>query len=291
MRKIEGCPDKKKKIKMVKKNLLFLVAMVFFTGCQAQNNNMESNIKKQNMQYIFHPAQERGKSNLGWLQSNFSFSFANYYDPKKMNFGVLRVLNDDIIAPGTGFGMHPHDNMEIVTVVLDGAVAHKDNQGNSGITKSGEVQMMSAGTGVQHSEFNASKTDTLKLLQLWIYPNQRNVKPRYAQRTFEKIASNSFQTLIHPTDEKAMPTYQNTIFSRGKLDAGTKTDYGVQFAGNGVYVFVIEGEAEINGIKLSKRDAIGIWQTDKISVNSLSESDILLVEVPMSLENEVGQED
>jgi quercetin 2,3-dioxygenase len=232
--------------------------------------------------YVLHRADSRGKANHGWLKTSFSFSFADYYDKERMNFGALRVLNDDSIAGGHGFDMHPHKNMEIITIPLSGALAHKDNQGGSGIVKAGDIQVMSAGSGVYHSEFNASETETATLLQIWAFPNQNNVKPRYDQKTFDTAErQNRWQKVVAPNDPNALWVHQDLVFSLGEFDKDRSTEYNFQFKGNGVYAFIIEGKVEIDGQELNRRDALGIWNTDKIKLNILEKSNILLMEVPM----------
>src|SRR6195952_706652 len=198
------------------------------------------------MKKTFHPANERGHNDIGWLKANFSFSFGPYYNPEKVQFGVLRVLNDDIIAGGAGFGTHPHDNMEIITIPLSGALEHKDSMGNIGVIKSGEVQVMSAGSGVTHSEYNHSQTEAANTLQIWLFPKERNIKPRYDQKNFNELLSpNQFTTLISPDkSEDTLWINQDATFSLGDFELGQKIDYTVKTPGNGVYIFVIEGSAK-----------------------------------------------
>ncbi|SEQ90425.1 pirin family protein [Pedobacter rhizosphaerae] len=237
-------------------------------------------------QFILHPANTRGHANHGWLNAHHSFSFANYYNPDRMHFGVLRVLNDDLIDGGMGFGAHPHDNMEIITIPLAGAIAHKDSMGNSAVIKSGEIQVMSAGTGVSHSEFNANADEQLNLLQIWLFPKQKNVTPRYDQQTLNVEARhNNFQQILSPNaDDEGVWIHQDAWFSLGKFDNGFKTDYKIKKTGNGVYAFVISGEVTINGQKLGTRDAIGVWDTDTINFQADCEgAEVLLMDVPMEL--------
>ena len=226
----------------------------------------------------------RGHANHGWLDAYHSFSFASWYDPSKVHFGMLRVLNDDTIAPGMGFGMHPHDNMEIVTIPLEGALEHKDNTGGQGVIHRNEVQVMSAGTGVYHSEFNHSKTENCKLFQVWVFPKEKNVTPRYDQKMFKPAErKNKFQTLV--SSEKNgnhLWLNQDAVFSMAELDAGQTLQYDIKFKGNGIYVMLVEGEAEVAGQKLSKRDAIGIWEADQFSLKAISSTEFLLIEVPMN---------
>lgn len=239
---------------------------------------------------ILYKANTRGHAHHGWLNAHHSFSFANYQDPKRMNFGVLRVLNDDIIAPSMGFGTHPHDNMEIITIPLKGALRHRDSMGNEGVIEQFDIQVMSAGTGVRHSEFNANDDKEVNLLQIWLFPNRRNVAPRYDQQTFKpEDRVNQLQTVIAPIDSAevangaAMGIHQNAWFSLGSLEAGVEKTYPILRTGNGVYVFVIEGTVTINGTPLSKRDALGVWDTGSLIIKADTHAEILLMDVPMSL--------
>ena len=233
------------------------------------------------MTKVIHRADERGFADHGWLKARHSFSFAGYYRPDRMNFGLLRVLNDDEIAPGMGFGTHPHENMEIVTVPLEGAVAHRDSMGHEEAISAGEIQAMSAGSGITHSEFNASNSDTLKLLQLWVMPARQNVTPRYDQKKVD-LRADSFTTLVSPDGrEDSLRINQDAIFSRGVFSKGIGAAYDIQFSGNGVYFFVISGRVEVDGESLGPRDAMGISGVDAITFKSDVTSDILCVEVPM----------
>ncbi|WP_443946413.1 pirin family protein [Pedobacter sp. AW1-32] len=238
-------------------------------------------------QFILHNANTRGQANHGWLNAHHSFSFANYYNPERMHFGVLRVLNDDLIDGGMGFGAHPHDNMEIITIPLAGAIAHKDSMGNSAVIKNGEIQVMSAGTGVSHSEYNAEADVQLNLLQIWLFPNKKNVTPRYDQRALNVAdRHNNFQQILSPdSNDDNVWIHQDAWFSIGKFDEGFETQYKIKKAGNGVYAFVIGGEVIINGQTLNTRDAIGIWDTDSISFKANSaDAEVLLMDVPMELD-------
>jgi hypothetical protein len=235
---------------------------------------------------IYHKADSRGSSDLGWLKSNFSFSFAQYYNPERMHFGVLRVLNDDIVAAGMGFGMHPHDNMEIITIPLEGDLAHKDTMGNATIIKHGDVQVMSAGSGIQHSEFNPNKDKPVKLLQIWIYPNKKNVTPRYDQITLDVTKrQNKLQQILSPLkDDEGVWIYQDAWFHLGKFDKDLQAEYEIIKEGNGVYLFVIEGEFAVMDQILSTRDAFGIWETNSITLQAKTQgAEILLMELPMSV--------
>jgi redox-sensitive bicupin YhaK (pirin superfamily) len=234
------------------------------------------------MKTVFHKAEERGNANHGWLHAKHSFSFAHYYNPEKMHFGALRVLNDDIVKGGKGFGTHPHENMEIITVPLQGALEHKDSTGGHGVISKNDIQVMSAGIGVYHSEYNHSKDEEVNLLQIWIFPKTENVTPRYDQKTFSaENRQNKFETIVAPDNENAMWIHQDAWLSLGNFSTGTETQYTLHKKENGIYAFLIEGSAEINGIKLAKRDALGIWDTNEISVKSNTDAEILLIEVPM----------
>ncbi len=232
---------------------------------------------------ILHKAETRGNANHGWLQSRHTFSFANYYDPERVHFGALRVLNDDIVDAGMGFGTHPHDNMEIITIPLEGDLEHKDSMGNTSVIKHGDVQVMSAGTGITHSEYNPSNDRKVKLLQIWVFPDRKNVNPRYDQITLN-IADrhNRFQQILSPhTDDEGVWIYQKSWFHMGKFDKGLSTEYSIKEKGNGVYAFIISGNVTINQQELNPRDGFGIWDVDKISVKADSDAEILLMEVPM----------
>tara|TARA_B110000977_G_scaffold200712_1_gene292249 strand:+ start:184 stop:897 length:714 start_codon:yes stop_codon:yes gene_type:complete len=235
------------------------------------------------MKKAFHAANTRGNANHGWLNANHSFSFANYHNPERMNFGALRVLNDDTIAAGMGFGTHPHENMEIITIPLEGDLEHKDSMGNIGVINEGEIQVMSAGTGVHHSEYNKNADQAVKVLQLWVFPKKQNVTPRYDQMSVRDLKKpNDFYQVLSPNSEDAgMWVHQDTWFHLGEFDVEKSLDYTLKKPGNGVYVFVIEGSFNVEGENLKKRDAIGIWDTETITFTAQSESKVLLVEVPM----------
>lgn len=235
------------------------------------------------MKTILQRAAERGSADHGWLKPNFYFSFAGYYNPEKVHFGLLRVLNDDFIEGGGKFHTHPHDNMEIVTIPLSGAVYHKDNTGGEGIIKAGDVQIMSAGSGVLHSEANASETDLLNLFQVWVFPKEKNIQPRYDQRTFDaKDRENKWQVVVSPREEdKALWINQDARFSLAKLDAGKTLTYENAFKGNGVYLVVIEGAVTIGDALLNKRDALGLWETDSFNITATEDAALLAIEVPM----------
>lgn len=235
------------------------------------------------MKTIYYPANKRGHADHGWLNAHHSFSFGQFYNPDQVHFGALRVLNDDIIAGGAGFPTHPHDNMEIVTIPLKGAVAHKDSTGGQGIINAGDVQIMSAGSGIRHSEANASRTEPLNLFQLWVFPKLENITPRYDQRTFsEADRKNKWQLTVSPdAADDALWINQDAVFALADLDAEKTLNYNVKFKGNGVYFMVIEGEVEINGQLLGKRDAIGVSETDNVAIKAIDNAKLLAVEVPM----------
>lgn len=228
-------------------------------------------------------ADTRGSMQLDWLDARYSFSFAGYHEPKRMHFGVLRVLNDDMIAAGGGFGMHPHDNMEIVTIPLEGALSHTDSLGNTGLIRKGEIQVMSAGTGILHSEFNHSKTEPVKLLQIWLYPSVRNASPRYSQRNYDIGKVNKWQCLVSPAGKGAGDTWinQEAWFNLVFLEKDNEITYTLNQPKNGVYVFLIEGKCEIEKQLLSKRDALAIEKREKIDILATEKSMVLVIEVPM----------
>ncbi|MBS1772711.1 MAG: pirin family protein [Bacteroidetes bacterium] len=235
---------------------------------------------------VFHAAGLRGHADHGWLNAHHSFSFAGYYDPTKIHFGALRVLNDDIVAGGQGFGKHPHDNMEIITVVLDGALEHKDSMGHTQAIYPGEVQVMSAGTGVFHSEYNHDDTDPVNLLQLWIFPDKKNVEPRYGQTVFdEKERVNKLQMLVSPIDkeDEGLKIHQDAWIYRTSLKEGNTIQHKLHSDHHGIYVFLIDGNITANGQELTKRDAAGVSNTETLELKALADSDVLLVEVPMQM--------
>ncbi len=237
------------------------------------------------MNTVIHRAATRGHANHGWLNSHHTFSFANYHNPERMNFGVLRVLNDDMVSESQGFGTHPHRDMEIISIPLEGDLKHKDNMGNETIIKEGDIQVMSAGTGVMHSEYNNNPDKPVKFLQIWVIPNKQSVTPRYDQISLADIAKeNKFYQVLSPNKEdEGIWIYQDAWFHIGKFTKGNSDDYQIKKAGNGVYVFVLEGEVEINGEKLSRRDGMGIWDTDQFTVTATEDARVLLMEVPMDL--------
>ena len=236
------------------------------------------------MKKIIHRADSRGKSELGWLHSRFSFSFANYYNPDKMGFGLLRVLNDDIIEPETGFGTHPHDNMEIITIILDGELEHKDSMGSGSIIHKGEVQVMSAGTGITHSEMNPSNDEKVNLFQLWIFPKEQNIKPRYDQKKFSvEERKNNLQTVASGFKTNgALYIHQDAAIILGNVEKGKKIMYKNIKPGNGSYLLVINGKINLAGEELSTRDAIGIWEQDQVEITAEENTDFVIIEVPMN---------
>jgi quercetin 2,3-dioxygenase len=237
------------------------------------------------MKTIFFSNTDRGHANHGWLNSYHTFSFAGYHNPSKMNFGALRVLNDDTVNGGMGFSKHPHDNMEIVSIPLEGGLEHQDSMGNKTLIKKGEVQIMSAGTGVFHSEKNESGKAPVKFLQIWVFPDKKNIEPRYDQKIFDLAArKNKFQTVVSPlgTSDEGVKINQNAWFSLVDLENGNALTYNLKDKNNGVYVFVLEGELEIDGQKLSKRDGLGITETEFVTIKSSQDAEVLLMEIPMS---------
>ena len=235
------------------------------------------------MKMIVHKANERGHANHGWLNAYHSFSFGSWYNPEKVQFGMLRVLNDDTIAAGMGFGTHPHDNMEIITIPLEGDLAHKDSMGNGTTIKSGDIQVMSAGTGIQHSEFNPNNNHHTKLFQIWLFPKYRNVAPRYQQITLDKsLEKNDFAQILSPNpDDAGVWIHQDAWFYLSDFDNGFSKKLALKKGGNGFYVINIEGEIEVNGEKIEKRDAIGIWETNEIVIKANSNAKFLVMEIPM----------
>ena len=236
------------------------------------------------MKTILHKADTRGRANHGWLDSHHTFSFAGYHEPARVHFGMLRVLNDDIVKGGRGFGQHPHDNMEIISIPLKGSLEHGDNTGGHGIIQSGEVQIMSAGSGLEHSEKNASAQEEVNFLQIWVFPKERNITPRYDQKAFSaEDRQNKFQTVVSPEKNSGgLWINQDAWFHLGNLQKNSATEYAVKKTGNGVYAFIIEGDVTINGQKLNKRDGFGVWDTDRITITAENDAEVLLIEVPMN---------
>jgi quercetin 2,3-dioxygenase len=235
------------------------------------------------MTTTFYPAAGRGQADYGWLKARYSFSFSQWYHPQKVHFGALRVLNDDIIAGGGGFPTHPHDNMEIITIPLEGALSHQDSTGGRGTISQGDIQIMSAGTGVEHSEFNASATEPVNLLQLWIFPKERNILPRYDQKTFDAAGQkNQWQVIVSPAEANgALWINQDAQLALTRLDEGQSLSWQNHFTGNGQYLFMIDGNIETGGQVLERRDAIGITGTDAITIKATKNATVLLIELPV----------
>ncbi len=235
------------------------------------------------MKTILHKADSRGHANHGWLNSHHTFSFAGYYDPSRMHFGALRVLNDDTVAPGMGFGKHPHDNMEIVSIPLSGNLEHQDTTGRNEIIMQGDVQIMNAGSGIAHSEKNASRTEDVKFLQIWVMPKEKNIPPRYEQKSFPlNERKNKLTTVVAPDDAQAVWINQNAWFTLGALDKETTAQYQLHQQQNGVYAFVIRGNVSLNGVELSERDGLGITESSTIDITAVSNTEVLFIEVPMT---------
>lgn len=300
LNKITGHMDRKN---FIKKSLLgagALAAGGVVSGKAVLDNNIDelvplkvlgfNHIPNTNSQImansVLHRADTRGHANHGWLNSFHTFSFANYYNPERMNFGVLRVLNDDTVAAGMGFGTHPHDNMEIISIPLEGDLEHKDSMGNTTVIRNGDVQVMSAGTGIRHSEYNKNADQTVKFLQIWVFPNKRNVTPRYDQITLDlRARKNKLQQILSPNPEdEGVWIHQNAWFHLGDLDEGIALDYSLKGGkGNGLYVFVLSGTVRINGqTTLGARDGFGIWDTEQIQIQADTAAELLLMEVPMA---------
>ena len=236
------------------------------------------------MKSVLHKAGSRGHANHGWLDSYHSFSFAGYYDPERIHFGALRVLNDDTVAGGMGFGAHPHDNMEIISIPTEGELEHKDSMGNTQVIRQGDVQVMSAGTGIQHSEKNKNQDKPVKFFQVWVFPNKKNIQPRYDQKNFSaEDKHNKLLTVVSPigTNGEGVHIHQDAWFSLGKLDKDFNTTYKLKDSRNGIYAFVIDGSVSINGEKLEKRDGLAITEADALDIVAGTDSEILLMEVPL----------
>jgi redox-sensitive bicupin YhaK (pirin superfamily) len=235
------------------------------------------------MKSIVHKAESRGLADHGWLKSNHTFSFARHYDPTRMGFGLLRVLNDDVVAPGMGFGTHPHDNMEIISIPLSGALRHKDSTGNVFPIRTNDVQIMSAGSGLTHSEMNHSTKESVNFLQLWIFPKEKNITPRYEQKTFSpEKRHNTLLTVVAPDDQAAVWINQDAYLSLATLDQDVTLTYQAKKPGNGSYIFVLDGELDVADTHLGKRDAIGITDFDSVSLKATSpKAEVLVIDVPM----------
>lgn len=239
------------------------------------------------MKTILHKANTRGHANFGWLNSYHTFSFGNYHDPERVHFGALRVLNDDTVAKGTGFPKHPHDNMEIVSIPLYGDLHHKDSTGRDEIIRQHDVQIMSAGSGIAHSEMNANKDKEVKFLQIWVFPKLANIEPRYAQKNFKpEDRNNQLLTVVAPDDDNAVFINQDAWFSLGKFSKDLTTSYQIRKPGNGVYAFILSGTVTLNGETVSDRDGLGIWDTDTLNIKADTDAEFLLIDVPMHIETE-----
>jgi redox-sensitive bicupin YhaK (pirin superfamily) len=236
------------------------------------------------MKKTVYKADTRGHADHGWLNSFHTFSFADYHNPQRVRFGMLRVVNDDLVAPGEGFGTHPHDNMEIVSIPLKGALAHKDSTGNEHVINTGDVQIMSAGSGLYHSEYNASKKDPVSFLQIWVFPKERDIEPRYEQKTFSAAGRvNKFQTVVSPVkDDGALWINQDAWFSLASISRNNFIEYKLNDKNNGIFVFQLEGTSEAAGEKLAKRDAVAVSDSGSIKIQAKEDSEILVIEVPMN---------
>lgn len=252
------------------------IAQIGFNHLPLENNTT--------MNTVLHKAATRGHANHGWLDTNHTFSFAHYYDPTRTHFGQLRVLNDDFVDGGMGFGTHPHDNMEIISIPLLGDIEHKDSMGNAAVIQQNDVQIMSAGTGIYHSEYNKNKDSKVNFLQIWVFPKERNITPRYDQITFKpEDRVNKLQQIVSPSKtDDGVWINQDAWFHLGNLTKDFTTEYSIKQKGNGVYAFIINGDVTINNQKLNKRDGVGIWNTERISIHANSEAEILLMDVPMN---------
>jgi redox-sensitive bicupin YhaK (pirin superfamily) len=236
------------------------------------------------MKTVLHKAETRGHANHGWLDSYHTFSFAGYYNPERVHFGALRVLNDDTVEGGMGFGTHPHDNMEIISIPTSGDLEHRDSMGNKQIIRQGDVQVMSAGTGIQHSEKNSNVDRAVRFFQIWVFPNRKNVKPRYDQQYFSEAEKhNKLVTVVSPLGSKdgGVQIHQDAWFSLGKLEKGFTTKYSLKNPENGVYAFVIDGNVTIDGQALHRRDGLGITDATALNIKADSDAEILLMEVPV----------
>jgi len=235
------------------------------------------------MKTTLHKADSRGKADHGWLNSHHTFSFASYHNPERVRFGLLRVLNDDIVQPGEGFGTHPHDNMEIISIPIKGALAHKDSTGSEHVINTGDVQIMSAGSGLYHSEYNASKKDEVNFLQIWIFPKERDIEPRYDQKSYNADErKNKFQLVVSPAkDNGSLWINQDAYFSLLNLEKGKDISYNINKKTNSVYLFLINGSVTAAGENLDKRDGLGIEYTDEVTISANENSELLVIEVPM----------
>jgi quercetin 2,3-dioxygenase len=253
--------------------------IIGFNHINHTNSKIMSNL-------VLHKAATRGNANHGWLNSHHTFSFSNYYNPDRMHFGVLRVLNDDTVNEGMGFGTHPHDNMEIISIPLEGDLEHKDSMGNTAVIKHGDIQVMSAGSGITHSEYNRNKDSKVKFLQIWVFPNKKNVQPRYDQITLNaKDRHNKLEQILSPNpDDAGVWIHQDAWFHLGTFDKGFESQYDLKKSKNGVYAFVIKGDFTINDQTLNERDGLGIWDIENLNIKAnSSNAELLLMEVPMTI--------
>ena len=239
--------------------------------------------KNTTMNIILHKANTRGHANHGWLDTNHTFSFAHYYNPERVQFGALRVLNDDVVAGGMGFGRHPHDNMEIISIPLEGDLEHKDSMGNVAVIRQNDIQILSAGTGIYHSEYNKNPDKPVNFLQIWVFPKERNIQPRYDQKSFKpEDRENKLMQIVGPQkDNDGVWINQDAWFYLGNLKSGFETKYTLNKKNNGVYAFVIKGDVTVNDQSLNKRDGMGVWNVDQLNIKANSDAELLLMEVPM----------
>ena len=253
--------------------LLMALGLLTMAGvAQAQNP----------MQTVFHPANSRGHADHGWLDTYHSFSFASWRDAERMHFGALRVLNDDAVTGGAGFGTHPHDNMEIISIPLSGDLEHQDSMGNKTVIREGDVQIMSAGTGIMHSEKNHNANEDVRFLQIWVFPNQRELTPSYDQITMApEDQQDRLQCVVSPDGTQGVKIHQNAWFHVGQLSTGWADIYAMHDTNQGLYAMVLEGEATVGGQKLGRRDAVGVWDTGSVSIEATADTRLLLIEVPM----------
>ena len=237
------------------------------------------------MKTVLHRKESRGHADHGWLKTYHSFSFAEYYNPDKMHFGALRVLNDDTVAGGKGFGWHPHDNMEIVSIPLEGELEHGDGMQHGGVIRKGDIQVMSAGTGIVHQEINADRKNPVKFLQIWVFPDEQNVTPRYDQKNIANgNQKNDFQLVVSPQNGGAdLWIHQDAWFSLGEFDDNFSKTYHLKNKNHGVYLFVIDGQLRVANQILQDRDAIGVWDASTLDIEALTHAHFLLIEVPMKL--------
>ena len=245
---------------------------------------MPQNLEQIIMKTVVHKANTRGHANHGWLDTHHTFSFADYYNPERMGFGVIRVLNDDVVIGGTGFGTHPHENMEIISIPLKGALEHKDSMGNTFVIKENDIQIMSAGTGIMHSEYNKNKDKPVNFLQIWVFPDKKNVTPRYDQVALDPgDRVNKLQQIISPnTHDEGVWIHQNAWFYLGKFNKSMELEYTIKQNSNGLYLFIIEGQVIVNNLELNKRDGMGIWEIQKLNLNIKENSELLLMDIPMN---------